>query len=314
MKAYFTHAAGDADAALKLEETAVPEIAEAEVLVEVKAISINPADVKIRGEEAVLTMFAGEKRPVILGWDIAGIVTRVGSAVTDFGEGDRVFGMVNFPGQSNAYAELVAAPAAHLAKIPEGTSFEEAAATTLAALTALQVLDGKVDAGDKVLVHAGSGGVGHFAVQIAKAMGAEVTATSSGKNCDFVLGIGADHHLDYREQAFEEVLSGFDLAFDTVSPEIAEKSLRVVRPGGRVASITAGAVLEALQQKATAREVAIDAHLVQSNGADMARLAELLADGRVKPNVYKTFPFAQMADAHREVETGRTVGKVVVTL
>ena len=129
------------------------------------------------------------------------MVTEVGENVTEFKVGDRVFGMVNFPGVGNAYAEYVAAPVGHLAKMPNGFSFEQAAATTLAALTALQVLrQARVKPGDKVLIQAGSGGVGHFAIQIAKRMGAYVISTSSAKNRDFILGWGADEHIDYRTQ------------------------------------------------------------------------------------------------------------------
>jgi len=314
LKAYVTHTAGDASAALSLEEVPEPEIADNEVLVEVRAISINPADVKVRADEEGLTKFAGEERSIILGWDVAGVVSRVGKHVSGFVEGDRVFGMVNFPGHGRAFAEYVASPASHLAKIPDGTTFQEAAATTLAALTALQSLDGNVNKGDKVLIHAGSGGVGHFAVQIAMAMGANVTSTSSGRNRDFVLGIGADEHVDYLEQPFEEILADFDFVLDTVGPDVAERSLGVLRPGGRLVTILAMGKLESLQEKAGPHGVSAEAFLVRSSDKDMRRLAEMLADGRLKPAVHKTFSFARMSDAHREVETGRSVGKVIVTV
>jgi len=139
-----------------------PSIKENEVLVEVKAIGINPVDYKVRANEEVLHMIYGPQRPAILGWDIAGVVVSLGSGVSNFQVGDRVFGMVNFVGAGQAYAEFVAAPVNHLAKIPAAVSFTDAAATTLAALTALQVLKGKVKKDDRVLIHAGSGGVGHF--------------------------------------------------------------------------------------------------------------------------------------------------------
>ena len=162
-----------------------------EVLVEVKAISVNPVDYKVRTYEEALSMICGAERPVILGWDIAGVVVTLGDNVTKLEVGDTVFGMVKFPGVGNAYAEFVASPEDHLAKMPSNVSFEEAAATTLAALTALQVLETRVNKDDRVLIHAGSGGVGHFAIQIAKALGAYVITTSSAKNKDFVKSLGA---------------------------------------------------------------------------------------------------------------------------
>lgn len=191
-----------------------PELGTDEVLVQTKAISINPVDVKVRPVEEVLTMIIGEERPVILGWDIAGTVAAVGADVKDFEVGDKVFGMVNFPGHGKGYAEYVASPASHLAEMPSNTTFEDAAAATLAALTALQVLKPRVKAGDRILIHAGSGGVGHFAIQIAKNIGATVVTTSSAKNRDFLLSLGADEHIDYRQQKFEEVLKDIDFILD----------------------------------------------------------------------------------------------------
>ena len=216
MKAYELNEAGGVEN-LVLQELNKPTIEPAEVLIETKAISINPVDVKVRPVEEVLTQILGtEQRPVILGWDLAGVVTEVGEAVSDLKVGDRVFGMVNFPGHGKVYAEYVAAPANQLAVLPDGVSFEEGAATTLAALTAVQVLTSRVKSGDRVLIHAGSGGVGHFAIQIAKKLGAIVITTSSAKNRDFVLAQGADQHLDYRAVKFEEVLSDVDFVLDGV--------------------------------------------------------------------------------------------------
>lgn len=237
MKAIITHQAGGIEN-LQLHDVEKPTIRANEVLVETRAISINPADTKVKyAEEALLDLY-GEERPIILGWDIAGTVIEAGANVTNFKVGDNVFGMVNFPGNGKAYAEYVASPESHLALIPEGVNFIDAAATTLAAMTAYQALNGRVNQGDKVLIHAGSGGVGHFAVQIAKQMGAYVYSTSSVRNKDFVMSLGADEHIDYREQDFEKVLHDIDLAFDTVSPENAEKSLQVLRSGGQLVSIT----------------------------------------------------------------------------
>ena len=313
MKAYVLNEAGGVEN-LILSEIDKPTIKANEVLVETKAISINPVDVKVRPHEEVLDTFIGKERPIILGWDIAGTVVAVGSDVTDFEIGNKVFGMVNFPGHGKAYAEYVAAPVAHLAKLPSNAKFEEGAATTLAALTALQVLKPRVKKGDRILIHAGSGGVGHFAIQIAKNIGATVVTTSSGKNRDFVMSLGADEHIDYREQKFEEVLSDIDFVLDGMGGEILENSIKVVKPGGKIVSLPTHAFTEELQAVADAAGVTLEFVLVTSNGEDMNTLKNLIESGVVKPHVLKTFPFEQLGDAHKQIESGRTVGKVVVTV
>lgn len=291
-----------------------PEPSAGEVRVAVNAIGINPVDVKLKYAAEPLAGLIGKSENVILGWDIAGVVDAVGEGVTTFAAGDRVFGMVNFPGNGKAYAEYVAAPADQLAVIPEGVGFEAAAAACLAALTALQALTGRVREGSKVLIHAGSGGVGHFAVQIAKTLGAHVTSTSSGKNRDFVLGLGADRHIDYREEDFAEVVSDMDFVFDTVGPEIAERSVGVVKPGGTLLSIAMMGAEERVRALAEGAGVTVETMMVQSNGADMARIADMIGRGVLKPAIFATYPFDRMGDAHSEVEKGRSVGKVVVTV
>jgi len=289
-----------------------PATVDGEVLVKVEAISINPVDVKIKYAEEGLNNLYGEERPVILGWDIAGTVIATGNAVSLFEVGDAVFGMVNFPGKGKAYAELVAAPESQLAKIPSNVSYKEAAATTLAALTALQAIQNTVKAGDRVLVHAGSGGVGHFAIQIAKNMGAHVVATSSAKNRDFIMSLGADEHIDYQTQAFEKVASKIDFVLDTLGGEVLSKSLDVMVSGGSIVSITTFQFSKELLEKATLHEVKMSALMVHSNGEDMNTLKGMLAEGIIKPHLSKAFPFTEMAKAHAEVESGRTVGKIVI--
>lgn len=291
-----------------------PTITGNEVLIETKALSINPVDYKVRGNDAVLTMIYGEQRPAILGWDIAGVVVDAGSNVTEYKIGDQVFGMVNFLGAGNAYAEFVTAPADQLAKIPENTTFEEAAASTLAALTAMQVLSGKIDKDDRVLIHAGSGGVGHFAIQIAKSMGAYVISTSSAKNKEFVLSLGADEHIDYRSQKFEEVLTDIDFVFDMFNGEVLLNSVKVVKPGGTVVSIPSPEFSEEVQALAQEKGVNLSFHMVQSNGDDMNTIAELLKSKKLIPHISKVFNFDEIAKAHLHLESGRTVGKVVVRM
>ncbi len=313
MKAIILEKAGGVEN-LILTEIEKPAPKENEVLVEVKAISVNPVDFKVRSSEEGLNYIYGPERPAILGWDIAGTVVSVGGKVTSFNINDNVFGMVNFVGRGNAYAEFVAAPESHLAKMPENVSFEEAAATTLAPLTALQAFDEKVKKGDRVLIHAGSGGVGHFAIQIAKHIGAYVVTTSSAKNRDFVLSLGADEHIDYREQPFEEVAKDIDFVLDGIGGEVLSKSVKVTKEGGKVVSLLGMKLSDEEKEKAEKRNVNLEAVMVQSNGKDMNTLKELLESGAIKAHVSKIFPFEEMAKAHAELETGRTVGKIVVQM
>lgn len=311
MQAYLLHKAGGIEN-LILSEIERPAPKADEVLIETKAISINPVDVKIRELPDLLDMVYGTDRPLILGWDIAGVVTAIGQDVTDFKEGDAVFGLVNFPGHGNAYAEYVTAPAEQLAKIPAGISFETAAATTLAALTALQALEPRIKAGDKVLIHAGSGGVGHFAVQIAKHIGAYVISTSSADNRDFVLSLGADEHIDYETQDFEEIVSDLDFVLDAIGGEVLEKSLRVTKDGQSIISLPSPEFSETVVNYAKQHDIDVSFFSVTSNGSDMQTLKEMMENGTLKPHASKTFAFENLADAHRQVESNRTVGKAVV--
>lgn len=311
MQAYLLHKAGGIEN-LVFSEVDKPTPKADEVLIEVKAISINPVDVKIREMPKLLDQVYGTDRPLILGWDIAGVVAAIGSEVTEFKTGDKVFGLVNFPGHGNAYAEYVAAPAEQLAKIPEGTSFAEAAATTLAALTALQVLEPRIKAGDKVLIHAGSGGVGHFAVQIAKDIGAYVISTSSADNREFVLSLGADEHIDYETQDFEQLVSDLDFVLDAIGGEVLEKSLRVTKDGGEIICLPTPQFSEKVLDYANEHNIEVSYFNVTSNGDDMQTLKGMMEKSTLKPHVFKTFAFAELHDAHRQVETNHTVGKVVV--
>ncbi|MDR7127934.1 NADPH:quinone reductase-like Zn-dependent oxidoreductase [Algoriphagus sp. 4150] len=285
-----------------------------EVLIKVKSLSINPVDIKTHNGNGVYGRIKTES-PLILGWDIAGVVENVGAEVSKFKIGDEVFGMVNFPGHGKAYAEYVVAPENQLALKPENVSFEEAAASTLAALTAWQAMvkNAKVKGGQKVLVHAAAGGVGHFAVQIGKYLGAEVTGTSSAKNRDFVLSLGADSHLDYRNYDWENHPEEFDFVLDTIGGDNIDHSILVTKKGGSVISIPT-TLNEAVGEKAKAKGVNGYFFLVQSDGEDMKQIALLLEKGHIKASVEQVFPFSQMKRAHLQLETGRTVGKIVVNM
>ncbi|TFF35495.1 NADP-dependent oxidoreductase [Mucilaginibacter psychrotolerans] len=313
MKAYVLNEPGDA-AQLEIKELQVPQPGHDEVLIRVKAISINPVDVKTRGGQG----FYGRLKaldPLILGWDIAGTVEKAGEGVTSFKPGDDVFGMVNFPGHGKAYAEYVTAPAGQLALKPGNISFEEAAAATLSALTAYQVLvkQAAVKAGQSVLIPAASGGVGHYAVQVAKYLGARVTGTSSAKNRDFVLSLGTDEYQDYNQTDLDRKVKNFDFVFDTVGGENIDRSLPLVKTGGTLISIPT-VLSDDLLAKAKGLDVKAFFYLVSSDGESMKEIAALLEKGIVKSHVSAVFPFEEMAAAHRAVESGRTIGKVIVTV
>lgn len=313
MKAIILKEAGGTEQ-LQLTDLPVPTIKDDEVLIQVKAISINPVDVKTRLGKALYEKLK-EQEPVIIGWDIAGIITQAGANVTQFNTGDEVFGMVNFPGHGKAYAEYVAAPASHLALKPKNISFEEAAATTLAPLTAWQVMshEAKVSSGQKVLIHAASGGVGHYAVQLAKYLGAYVVGTSSAANKDFVLELGADEHIDYKSQKFEEEVSEVDFVLNPITGNNIMRSLDVIKPGGTLISIVGG-ITDEVTEKAKSKDINAFSYLVKSDGDDMKLLAELLEKRVVKAHVYKTYSLENIGEAHQQVESGHTVGKVVVTI
>jgi len=311
MKAIILKEFGGVDQ-LQLAEVPTPGIKEGEVLIEVKAISINPVDVKTRQGKGRAGLFK-EVDPKILGWDVSGIVKE--SRSPQFEEGDEVFGMVNFPGVGAVYAQYVAAPADQLAMKPAGIGHPEAAAGCLAALTAWQAFAdyGKLKSGQRVLIHAAAGGVGHFAVQIAKYIGAYVIGTASAENREFVLGLGADQHIDYRSEDVSAVVRGVDFVLDTIGGENIDQSLKTMKKGGTIVSIPTGAN-EKVAEKAAAAGMKGLTMSVQSSGEDMEHIAQMLGDGTLKAVVSNVFPFEKMGEAHLQVETHKTRGKTVVTV
>jgi NADPH:quinone reductase-like Zn-dependent oxidoreductase len=297
-----------------------PVIKADEVLVKVKAISINPVDTKIRASAGMLGYFfnrTDSDAPIILGWDISGVVTAVGPDVRRFRIGDHVFGMVNFPGEGKAYAEYVAAPEAQLTHKPSNISFEEAAGAALAALTAWQsvVTAGKVKAGDKVVILAAAGGVGHYAVQIAKHFGAYVIGVGSGANRDFVLGLGADEFIDYKTHRFEEVVTDADIVHDAIDydPTHLDRSLKALKPSGTLLSLLT-VFDEGFVQRAQAKNILPHRVMVGENEQDLESIAVLLASGQLKTFVTKGFAFDQMESAHQYILNGHTRGKLVISL
>jgi NADPH:quinone reductase-like Zn-dependent oxidoreductase len=292
----------------------IHDISDNEVLVKISAFSINPVDIKTRlgrGQASGLKEF----NPIILGWDVSGTVTKTGRSVTSFKTGDEVFGMVNFPGHGKAYAEYVAASELHLALKPPVVSHEEATAASLAALTAWQILKEKVriKPGDKVLIHSAAGGVGHYAVQMAKHLGAYVIGTSSGENKKFVLDLGASEHIDYKKQIFENEVKDVDFVFDSIGGDYIDRSLKVLKPGGIIICIPSGAS-ESVKEKASAKGMTGDTFRVQSDGRNMKEIADLLDKGIVRSHVSKVFAFDEIQAAHLQIESGKTKGKIVVSL
>ncbi len=293
-------------------EISAPEPGEGEVLVRVRAISINPVDVKTRSGKGLATMLKDDM-PVILGWDLSGVVVDIGRHSKSFKIGDEVFGMVNFPGHGKAYAEYVAAPVSHLALKPANLSFEEAAAGTLAALTAWQAMfiHTRVKEGDRVLIHAASGGVGHFAVQLAHWAGAWVAGTSSAENRAFVLSLGADRHINYKLEPLDAAADHYDFVLDTIGGENIDRSLEVMKPGSTLVSIPSG-LNEMVAEKARACRVTGKTMRVHSSGEHLKRLAALFEQEVLKPVVSKVYAFKEMDQAHLHIESGHTRGKIVV--
>ncbi len=315
MKAIILNNAGTAEN-LHIVDIEKPILKENEVLVQTVSLSINPVDVKSRANEGVLDWLFGKERPVVLGWDISGRVVEVGKNVTDFNVGDDVFGMVNFFGNGKAYAQYVAAPQEHLAYKPQNISHQEAAASTLTASTAYQALVevAKVKKGDRVLIHAASGGVGHFAVQIAKHFGAYVIGTSSAKNKDFVLSLGTDEHVDYTSEDFAEKVKDIDIVLDTIGGETLSKSIHVTKPKGIIITLPSPDFPDELKTKAERKGISLQFLMVASKKETINQIAKLLENGTLKPHIHKVFEFNEMADAHREVESNRVVGKAIVNI
>lgn len=304
-----------------IQEMPIPVLNDHEVLIQSKAISINPVDTWVRSNPAliapILKLKPGEG-PIILGWDIAGVVTEVGELVTKFKKGDEVFGMIHFTGHGQTYAEYVSAPESQLAHKPANVSFEDAAAATLTALTAWIALVNyaEVKEGDKVLIHSAAGGVGHYAVQIAKHYGAQVIGTSSAANRDFVLSLGADEHIDYATQRFEDLVKDADIVLDGMStPDHLARSLDAIKPSGTLVSIVVNLDHNlALAQSARAKKVfAFRLGVEAATEKDIDSISALLASGAIRSHVSATFAFPDLAGAHKAVETGHTKGKVIVT-
>ncbi len=258
--------------------------------------------------------FLGEP-PFTVGWDVAGVVEEIGYGVTRFSVGDRVFGMPRFPREAAAYAEYVTSPSRQLALIPDALDDVGAGAVPLAGLTAWQALveTADVQPGQRVLVLAAAGGVGHLAVQIAKSRGAYVLGTARAEKHSFLSDLGVDEAIDYTSDNVAERAGDVDVVLDLVGGETGLDALPALRDGGVFVSVPSSAGLEALQELADGR-ARVTGILVEPDRAGLEALAELLSAGALRPHVSHTFPLADAARAHELGETGRTQGKLVLTL
>jgi NADPH:quinone reductase-like Zn-dependent oxidoreductase len=279
-----------------------------QVLVAVRAASVNPVDFKIRSGK--YPAVRDDRLPYSLGRDFSGVVEKCGAQATKFKPGDGVFGIVNIYG--GGYAQQVVVDERAIAAKPSGLDHIQAAAIPLAGQTAWQGLFryGQLKAGQRVLIHGGSGGVGHFAIQFAKAKGAKVFTTVSTDNVDFARELGADVVIDYRKQRFEDEVSDLDVVFDLIDGETRERSWKIVKKGG----VLVTTLTDPSQDKAREHGVRAMRYTVEADGPELTEIAGLVTSGEVKPHVQKTYPLRSAIDALASVEEGHSVGKIVMTV
>lgn len=282
-----------------------------EVLVRVHAAGVNPTDWKHRATGGLLG-----RPPFVLGWDVSGVVESVGIGTALYKPGDEVFGMLRYPYGHGAFAEYVAAPARTFARKPGRIDHVQAAALPLAALTAWQALVdiAGVKAGQRVLIHAAAGGVGHLAVQMAKARGAHVIGTASAAKHEFLRGLGADELIDYRSVDFAEAAGAIDVVIDTMGGDYGPRSLRTLREGGVIVSLVLSNMAEGLNAQAEELGIRAESMLVEPDYAGMRAIAALVEKGGLRAEIDTVLPLEEAAKAHERGETGRTTGKIVLTV
>ena len=316
---------------LRAGEVPEPELREDEVLVQVYAAGVNQLDFKIRNGE--FKIFLPYRAPFVLGYDVAGVVVRVGPRVRLFKPGDEVYSRPD-DFRIGTFAEFVAVKEDSLAIKPKNISMEEAASIPLVGLTAWQALveKAKLKQGQKVFIQAGSGGVGTFAIQLAKHLGATVATTTSAGNVALVKSLGADVVIDYKTDDFEKVLSGYDVILNSQDGKTLEKSLSVLKPGGQLISISGPPdpefadeikspwfvkqVMRALsfgiRSKAKRHDVSFSFLFMKASGSQLRQITPLIESGAIRPVIDKVFPFAATNDALAYVESGRAKGKIVI--
>ncbi len=303
--AVFTAYAGPVEIA----DVPAPALAPDSALVNVHAASLNPIDNIVRAgyvKEMIPLTF-----PHVMGYDVSGIITAIGADVTGFKVGDAVFARAHQE-DAGALAEVARVKASALALKPTNISHIEAASIPLTGLTAWQALVDKAGLkdGQKVLIHAGSGGVGTLAIQIAKDLGAFVATTVSARNADLVTSLGADVVIDYKQQDFTDIISDYDVVFDMSGGEVMENSFKVLKKGGHLVSIK-GQDTDGLAQT---YGVSFDWFFMEPNGAQLTKLAEMTTKGTLKPVIDSTFVFADVAKAYDKLDEGHAVGKIVIDM
>lgn len=319
--------------ALRLGERPDPALRDTDVLIEVYAAGLNQLDSKIRdGEFKPILPY---RPPLVLGHDVAGKVVRVGPNARRFKVGDAVYARPR-DGRIGTFAEFIAVDEADVALKPANLTMEEAASIPLVGLTAWQVLVKRADLkpGQKVLIHAGSGGVGTVAIQLAKHLGATVATTASAANADLVRSLGADVFIDYKTQDFAKILSGYDVVLNSLNGDTLERSLDVLRPGGKLISISGppdpafakaqglnailklvlGVLSGKIRRKAAAKGIDYSFLFMRADGEQLGRITALIEAGDIRPVLDRTFAFADLNAAFAYIETGRAKGKVVVTV
>ncbi|WP_394841897.1 NADP-dependent oxidoreductase [Pendulispora brunnea] len=318
---------------LSLRDLPEPEPGPGDLLVEIRAASVNPVDFKIRS--GGVKVLVKDRFPLVLGSDVSGVVMRVGPGVTRFAPGDEVFARLR-KDRIGGFAERVLVDEAFAVRKPAKLTHAEAASIPLVGLTAYQALIeiAKLEKGQRVLIHAGSGGVGTFAIQLARHLGATVATTASSRNRALVEGLGASEVVDYKTQRFEEVVAPCDVVFDTQGGETLERSFRIVKEGGAVVTVggkpdakfakawglnpvivlALGFLMRKVTRLARERRATFEYLFMRPDAEQLARIAALLDDGVIRPVVDRTFPFAQTKEALAYVESGRAVGKVVVEM
>src|SRR5438552_10497920 len=332
MKALILDRYGSAER-VRVGEMPEPELREDDVLVQIHAAGVNLLDSKIRNGEFKLIL--RYRLPLILGHDVAGVVVRVGSQVRRFKPGDEVYARPA-DGRIGAFAEFIAIKEDDVASKPKALTMEEAASIPLVGLTAWQALmeSANLKQGQKVLIHSGSGGVGTFAIQLAKHIGATVATTTSAANMDLVRSLGADVVIDYKKEDFADVLRDYDVVLNSLDKVTLEKSLRVLKPGGQLISISGppdaafarsiraswvlrmivGGLSHGITANAKRRHAHYSFLFMRANGGQLAEITSLIDDGIIRPVVDRVFPFASTKEAMAYVEAGRAKGKVVVSV
>jgi NADPH:quinone reductase-like Zn-dependent oxidoreductase len=333
MKAFIVERYGDAGA-VRAAEVPDPDVGEDDVLVQIRAASVNPLDLKTR--DGAYKAILPYRVPFVLGNDLAGVVVGVGAGVTRFAVGDEVYARPD-KNRIGTFAELIAIHQDDLATKPTTLSMEEAASIPLVGLTSWQALveRANLQTGQKVLIHAGSGGVGTIAIQLAKQLGASVATTTSTANIDLVKDLGADVVVDYKKQAFETVLHDYDVVLDTLGGETLKKSLQVLKPGGKLigiagppdpafakelgANLVVSLVMTALslrtRQRARRHHVTYSFLFMRASGDQLREVTALIEAGKIRPVVDRVFAFESTREALEYVEKGRVkAGKVVVSM